>query len=73
MNERHGLEDGIALLDRVLVEADIDGRPVSLRAVIVRICPTELWLGLGHPMNAWRRWRPAWRSDLRFPATRLPW
>ena len=49
MNERHGLEDGIALLDRVLVEADIDGRPVSLRAVIVRICPTELWLGLASP------------------------
>jgi len=39
----------IALLDRVLVEADIDGRPVSFRAVIVRICPIELWLGLASP------------------------
>src|SRR5271157_4413534 len=48
MNERHGLEDEIALLDRVLVEADIDGLSAAF-PVIVRIRPTELWLGLASP------------------------
>ncbi len=49
MADGHSPENELALLDRVLVEADIDGRPASLRAVIVRICPTELWLGLASP------------------------
>ncbi len=49
MTDGHTLEGELALLDRVLVEADIDGRPVSFRAVVVRICPTELWLGLASP------------------------
>lgn len=49
MTDGHSIEDEIALLDRVLVEADIDGRPVSFGAVVVRICPTELWLGLALP------------------------
>jgi c-di-GMP-binding flagellar brake protein YcgR len=46
MTDVNSDEAQLALLDRVLVEADIDGGCVSLRAVIVRICPTELWLGL---------------------------
>ncbi len=49
MNEVHNPEGELALLDRVLFEADIDGLPVSLRPVVVRICPPELWLGLSSP------------------------
>ena len=43
------VENELAIQDRVLVEAEIYGRPVSFRAVIVRICPTEPWLGLASP------------------------
>ena len=35
-----------AVHDRVLVEAHIDGRLTSFRAVAVNILPTALWLGL---------------------------
>jgi c-di-GMP-binding flagellar brake protein YcgR len=49
MTDGHTAEDELALLDQVLVEADIDGHPVSFRAAIIRICPTELWLGLASP------------------------
>lgn len=49
MMDGPSLENELAIQDRALVEADIYGRPVSLRAVIVRICSTELWLGLASP------------------------
>ncbi len=49
MIDRESVEDDLAIQDRVLVEAEIYGRPVSFRTVIVRICPTELWLGLASP------------------------
>jgi hypothetical protein len=49
MNNGYSLERELALLDRVLLETDVDGLPVSLQPVILRICPTELWLGLASP------------------------
>jgi PilZ domain len=36
----------LAIQDRVLVEAELSGRPVFFNAVLVRACPTELWFGL---------------------------
>ena len=44
-----GVGNEFAVRDRVLIEADADGRPVSFRAMVLRVCPTELWLGLGSP------------------------
>ncbi len=35
--------------DQVLVEAEIDGRVVRFRAVVISIPPTALWLGLAKP------------------------
>jgi c-di-GMP-binding flagellar brake protein YcgR len=58
MNDVHNLEGQLALLDRVLLETDIDGLPVSLRPVVVRICPTELWLGLASPDGRLEEMRP---------------
>jgi c-di-GMP-binding flagellar brake protein YcgR len=58
MTDEHTLEAELALLDRVLVEADIDGRPVSFRPVVLRICPTELWLGLASPDGRLETMRP---------------
>jgi c-di-GMP-binding flagellar brake protein YcgR len=49
MTQTETVTDELAIQDRVLVEADVSGRPVPFRAVIVRICPTELWLGLMSP------------------------
>jgi c-di-GMP-binding flagellar brake protein YcgR len=49
MNERPTVEHAVALLDRVLVESEVDGSCASFQAVIVRICPTELWLSLASP------------------------
>jgi PilZ domain len=46
MIDRDSFENELAIQDRVLVEAQIDGRSVPFRTVIVRICPTELWLGV---------------------------
>jgi c-di-GMP-binding flagellar brake protein YcgR len=42
-------ESDLAIGDRVLVETDLNGHAVSFRSVLARICPTELWLGLGSP------------------------
>ena len=52
------VEDELAIQDRVLVEADLYGRLVSFRAVIVRVCPTELWLGLASPDRRLETMRP---------------
>ena len=49
MNPGQRVADDLAIQDRVFVEAEIDGRPTSFRAVIVKLCPTELWLGLASP------------------------
>jgi c-di-GMP-binding flagellar brake protein YcgR len=49
MIDRDSFENELAIQDRTLVEAQIDGRSVSFRAVVVRICPTELWLGVASP------------------------
>jgi c-di-GMP-binding flagellar brake protein YcgR len=49
MIDGESLENEPAIQDRVLVEAEIQGRPVSFRAVMVRVCETELWLGLASP------------------------
>jgi c-di-GMP-binding flagellar brake protein YcgR len=38
-----------AIQDRVLVEAEMAGRPVSFSAVLLKVCPSELWLGLASP------------------------
>jgi c-di-GMP-binding flagellar brake protein YcgR len=38
-----------AVHDQVLVEADVDGKVVGLRAVIVNVLPTSMWLGLACP------------------------
>ena len=39
----------LALQDHVLVETEVAGRPVGFRAVVVKIGPEELWLGLTSP------------------------
>lgn len=49
MIDNRSIENELAIQDRALVEAEIQGRPVSFRSVIVRICQDELWLGLASP------------------------
>lgn len=49
MIDAEGIENEIAIGDRVLVEAEPYGRAVSFRAMILRAHPTELWLGLASP------------------------
>jgi c-di-GMP-binding flagellar brake protein YcgR len=54
------IEEGgeLALQDHVLVEAEIDGRPLSFRTVVVKIAPEELWLGLASPDPRLEQLRP---------------
>ncbi|MGD0018147.1 MAG: PilZ domain-containing protein [Candidatus Limnocylindrales bacterium] len=58
MIDRDSVENELAIQDRVLVEADLRDRPISFRAVIVRVCPTELWLGLASPDRRLETMRP---------------
>jgi c-di-GMP-binding flagellar brake protein YcgR len=51
-------EDELAIQDRVLVETEIYGRSVPFRAVVVRLCPTELWLGIASPDRRLETLRP---------------
>jgi hypothetical protein len=44
--------------DQALVEAELDGRVVAFRAVIVNVLPTALWLGLVKPDSVLERLRP---------------
>ncbi len=44
--------------DQVLVEVDIDGKVVGLRAVVVSVMPTSLWLGLVRPDAGLAQVRP---------------
>jgi hypothetical protein len=39
----------LAIQDHVLVEADVAGRRASFSAVLLKVAPTELWLGLASP------------------------
>jgi hypothetical protein len=41
-----GVRLDLAIQDHILVEADVAGRPASFSAVLLKVCPTELWLGL---------------------------
>jgi c-di-GMP-binding flagellar brake protein YcgR len=47
-----------AVHDQVLVEAELGGRVVGLRAVIVNVMQTTLWLGLVRPDPSLERLRP---------------
>ena len=49
MTDASGAADELAIQDRVLVEAEIFGRTVPFRTVIVKVCADELWLGLASP------------------------
>jgi c-di-GMP-binding flagellar brake protein YcgR len=44
--------------DPVLVEAEVDGRVVGFRAVVVNVIPTALWLGLKKPDSRLESMRP---------------
>jgi c-di-GMP-binding flagellar brake protein YcgR len=46
MIDNRAFENELAVQDHVLVETEINGRPTSFRSVTVRVCQTELWLGL---------------------------
>jgi len=43
------LEDELAIQNRVLVEADLLGKPVGFRTLVVKVAPDELWLGMSSP------------------------
>jgi c-di-GMP-binding flagellar brake protein YcgR len=58
MTDGDNVENELEIEDRVLVEAEISGRPVSFRAVTVRICETELWLGFASPDRRLEAMRP---------------
>jgi c-di-GMP-binding flagellar brake protein YcgR len=58
MIDRDGFANELAIRDRVLVEAEVTGRPASFRAMILRVCPTELWLGLASPDGRLETVRP---------------
>jgi hypothetical protein len=49
MIDRQFDDEELVIGDRVLAEADIYGRTISFRAVIVKVNPDELWLGLASP------------------------
>jgi PilZ domain len=58
MIDRDSVENELAIGDHVLVEADLYDRAASFRTVIVRACPTELWLGLSSPDRRLETMRP---------------
>lgn len=49
MGDDRSLERELAIQDRVLVEADLFGKPCGLRTLIVKVAPDELWLGISSP------------------------
>jgi PilZ domain len=51
-------ENELAIQDRVLVEAEIADRTAAFRVVIVRVCESELWLGLASPDRRLDSMRP---------------
>ena len=58
MSDLNNGDGELAIQDRVLVEADIDGRTVYFRAVMVKVCPDELWLGMASPDRRLETMRP---------------
>ena len=58
MIDTDGFANELTIRDRVLVEAEADGRSVSFRAMILRVCPSELWLGLLSPDGRLETVRP---------------
>jgi c-di-GMP-binding flagellar brake protein YcgR len=51
-------ENELAIQDRVLVETDLADHATSFRTVIVRVCESELWLGLASPDHRLESMRP---------------
>jgi hypothetical protein len=49
MTENLGDAADLVMQDRVLVEADAYGKLIGFRTVVVKLCPEEVWLGLGAP------------------------
>jgi c-di-GMP-binding flagellar brake protein YcgR len=49
MTNTDGVQNDFAIRDRVIVEVQTNGRTVSFGVMVLRICPTELWLGLASP------------------------
>jgi c-di-GMP-binding flagellar brake protein YcgR len=49
VDSTHETKRDLAIHDNVLVEADVAGRPASFSTVLLKVCPTELWLGLASP------------------------
>jgi c-di-GMP-binding flagellar brake protein YcgR len=49
MHDHDKEETGLAIQDRVLIEADLADHATAFRTVIVRVCESELWLGLASP------------------------
>jgi c-di-GMP-binding flagellar brake protein YcgR len=47
-----------AIHDEVHVEAEVDGNVVGLRAIVVSVLPTSLWLGLTQPNTSLKRFQP---------------
>jgi hypothetical protein len=53
-----GTDTKPAVHDQVLVEGELDEKVVGLRAVIVNVLPTSLWLGLLSSSSSLERLRP---------------
>ena len=68
MIDTDSFETKLLIGDRVLIEAEPDGRSVSFRAMIVRVCPTELWLGLASPDRRLENMQP--RQPIRLSIAR---
>jgi c-di-GMP-binding flagellar brake protein YcgR len=47
-----------AIHDQVFVEAEVDGNVVGLRAIVVSVLPTSMWLGLTQPDASLKRFQP---------------
>jgi c-di-GMP-binding flagellar brake protein YcgR len=58
MLDHDGAGNELAIQDRVLVEADLTDRATAFRTVIVRVCESELWLGLASPDHRIESMRP---------------
>jgi c-di-GMP-binding flagellar brake protein YcgR len=58
MLDQDKAENGLAIQDRVLVEAGLAGHATAFRTVIVRVCESELWLGLASPDHRIESMRP---------------
>jgi hypothetical protein len=59
-------QHNLALHEQVLVEFDLDGRTVGLRAVVVNVLPAAIWLGLTKPDSALERLSADQRLNLTF-------